>query len=113
MPFDGRGGQVVSLSFDEFTSLCPVTGQPDFGTITISFVPNDKLIESKSFKLFLGSFRNHQTFHESVVQTVFDLVVKLLGDVPLRVVGDFKPRGAVKIVTQRSQRLGELKALEG
>ena len=113
VPFSGTGDQVVTLRFDEFTSLCPVTGQPDFGSLSISFVPSDRLIESKSLKLYLGSFRNHRVFHEGVVQLVFDRVVELIGDVPLRVSGDFVPRGGVKIVTQRSQRLDELKRLEG
>ena len=101
------------MTFAEFTSLCPVTGQPDFGSVTLSFVPRAALIESKSLKLYLGSFRSHAVFHEAVVQTVFDRARELLGDVPLRVSGDFVPRGGVKIVTQRSHRLPELLALEG
>lgn len=113
VPFSGTGDQVVSLTFSEFTSLCPVTGQPDFGSLTLAFVPTSALIESKSLKLYFGSFRNHPVFHEAVVQAVFDRVAELLGDVPLRVSGDFAPRGGVKIVTQRSRRLAELRALEG
>lgn len=111
VPFAGTGDQLVSLGFAEFTSLCPVTGQPDFGAITVSYLPSDKLIESKAFKLYLGSFRNHAVFHEGVVQAVFDRCQELLGDVPLCVHGDFVPRGGVKIVTSRSHLLQRLRDL--
>jgi NADPH-dependent 7-cyano-7-deazaguanine reductase QueF len=62
--------------------------------------------------MYLGSFRNHAIFHEGVVQTVFDRCRELLGDVPIRVHGDFTPRGGVKIVTTRSHRLDEVRALD-
>lgn len=112
VPFNGTGDQLVTLGFAEFTSLCPVTGQPDFGSITVTYVPSDKLIESKAFKLYLGSFRNHAIFHEGVVQTVFDRCREVLGEVPLRIHGDFMPRGGVKIVTTRAHRLDKIRALE-
>lgn len=113
VPFEGTGNQVVEMSFAEFTALCPVTGQPDFGTVSLVYIPKTALIESKSLKLYLGSFRNHAIFHEGVVSAVFERISELLGDVPLEVRGDFIPRGGVKIVTSKSNRLDEIRALHG
>ena len=63
---------VVRLSAPEFTTLCPITGQPDFATIVVDYAPSDRLVESKSFKLFLGSFRNFGTFHEDCTVYIHD-----------------------------------------
>ena len=63
---------VVSMAFPEYTSLCPVTGQPDFGTIVVEFIPDQKCVESKSFKLYMFAYRNHQSFMESITNTILE-----------------------------------------
>ena len=68
----------VKFNCPEFTSLCPITGQPDFATIIISYVPDEKLVESKSLKLYLFSFRNHGDFHEDVVNIIMKDLIKLM-----------------------------------
>jgi 7-cyano-7-deazaguanine reductase len=81
----------------EFTSICPVTGQPDFGILVIDYVPKDWLIESKSLKLYLQSFRNHGAFHEGVTVTIGRRVAALLKPHWLRIGGYFNPRGGMPI----------------
>ena len=88
---------VVGLDCREFTSLCPVTGQPDFGRILISYVPGDLCVESKSLKLYLGAYRNHGAFHEDCVNTIADDLVAAIAPRYLRVFGDFNPRGGIAI----------------
>ncbi len=88
----------VTLTSDEFTCLCPITHQPDYATIKIRYVPDAKLIESKSLKLYLTSFRNHGTFHEEVVNTIADDLIKLLEPRYLEVEGLFNVRGGISIV---------------
>ena len=83
----------VKFNCPEFTSLCPITGQPDFATIYISYVPDIKMVESKSLKLYLFSFRNHGDFHEDVVNIIMKDLVKLLEPRYLEVWGKFLPRG--------------------
>ena len=68
----------VKFNCPEFTSLCPITGQPDFATVTISYVPDERLVESKSLKLYLFSFRNHGDFHEDVINIIMKDLIKLL-----------------------------------
>ena len=68
----------VKFNCPEFTSLCPITGQPDFATIYISYVPNVKMVESKSLKLYLFSFRNHGDFHEDCVNIIMKDLIKLM-----------------------------------
>ncbi|MFA5900054.1 MAG: preQ(1) synthase [Hyphomicrobium sp.] len=81
----------------EFTSLCPVTGQPDFAHIVIDYVPRDWLVESKSLKLYLGSFRNHGAFHEDCTIAIAKRLVALLDPVWLRIGGYWYPRGGIPI----------------
>jgi 7-cyano-7-deazaguanine reductase len=81
----------------EFTSLCPVTGQPDFAHLVIDYVPRRWLVESKSLKLFLGSYRNHGAFHEDCTIEVADRLVKLLSPRWLRIGGYWFPRGGIPI----------------
>jgi 7-cyano-7-deazaguanine reductase len=88
---------VVGLECAEFTSLCPITGQPDFGRILIHYVPSEWCVESKSLKLYLGAFRNHGTFHESAVNQIADDLNVRLSPRYLRVFGDFRPRGGIAI----------------
>jgi 7-cyano-7-deazaguanine reductase len=87
------------IEFDcpEFTSLCPVTGQPDFGRITVRYVANRLCLESKSLKLYLHSFRNRGAFHEEVVNVVLDDIVRAVKPRRATVAGDFRPRGGIAI----------------
>ena len=82
---------------DEFTSLCPRTGQPDFAKFEIIYIPNSKMVESKSLKLYLFSFRNHGEFHEDVTNRIFNDLWQLLEPKYLRVFGDFAARGGIAI----------------
>ncbi|MDD7408146.1 MAG: preQ(1) synthase [Anaerovoracaceae bacterium] len=87
----------VKFNCPEFTSLCPITGQPDFAEITISYVPDVKMVESKSLKLYLFSFRNHGDFHEDCVNIIMDDLIKLMEPRYIEVLGRFLPRGGISI----------------
>lgn len=87
----------TSLVCTEFTSLCPKTGQPDFAKIFINYIAADKMVESKSLKLYLFSFRNHGDFHEDCVQKICDDLFALMKPRYLEVVGEFTPRGGIAI----------------
>ena len=88
---------VARFTFPEFTSICPVTGQPDFGIIMIDYVPDEWLVESKSLKLYLQSFRNHGSFHEDCTIGIGKRLVELLSPHWLRIGGYFNPRGGMPI----------------
>lgn len=88
---------VVSFDAYEFTSLCPKTGQPDFAKIIISYVPNDRMVESKSLKLYLFSFRNHGDFHEDCVNIIMKDLIRLMDPKYIEVKGIFSPRGGISI----------------
>lgn len=92
----GRDYTIV-LDCPEFTSRCPVTSQPDFGRITIEYVPGRWCIESKSLKLYLYSFRNHGTFQEAAVNRILDDLVRICRPRRMRVHGDFAARGGISI----------------
>lgn len=87
----------VKFNCPEFTSLCPITGQPDFATVYLSYVPDQKLVESKSLKLYLFSFRQHGDFHEDVVNVIMKDLIRLLEPKYIEVWGKFLPRGGVSI----------------
>ena len=87
----------VKFNCPEFTSLCPITGQPDFATIIISYVRDQKLVESKSLKLYLFTFRNHGDFHEDVVNVIMKDLIALLDPKYIEVWGRFLPRGGLSI----------------
>ncbi len=87
----------VKFNCPEFTTLCPITGQPDFANIIISYVPDEKLVESKSLKLYLFSFRQHGDFHEDVVNTIMNDLIRLLDPKYIEVWGKFLPRGGLSI----------------
>src|SRR4051794_4039779 len=91
-PRAGRDYQ-VEFVFPEFTSVCPVTGQPDFATITVRYIPDRKCVEMKSLKLYYFSFRNKGIFYESVVNTILDDLVAVLKPRYMQVTGDFAVRG--------------------
>ncbi len=88
---------VARFTFPEFTSICPVTGQPDFGILMIDYVPDKWLVESKSLKLYLQSFRNHGAFHEDCTVAIGAAIVDLLEPQWLRIGGYFNPRGGMPI----------------
>ena len=88
---------MVMLNCPEFTSLCPKTGQPDFAEIRISYVPDVRMVESKSLKLYLFSFRSHGDFHEDVVNTIMKDLIKLMDPKYIEVTGLFTPRGGISI----------------
>ncbi len=88
---------VARFTQPEFTSLCPVTGQPDFAHLVIDYVPRDYLVESKSLKLYLGAFRNHGAFHEDCTVAIGKRVASLLNPHFLRIGGYWYPRGGMPI----------------
>ena len=88
---------IVSMVFPEFTSLCPVTGQPDFASIAVEFIPDTLCVESKSFKLYMFAFRNHQSFMESITNAVLDDMIGAIDPFWCRVKGLFVPRGGVRL----------------
>ena len=87
----------VQFNCPEFTSLCPITGQPDFAEIKIMYIPDKKMVESKSLKLYLFSFRNHGDFHEDCVNTIMKDLIKLMEPKYIEVYGLFLPRGGISI----------------
>lgn len=87
----------VKFNCPEFTSLCPITGQPDFATITIAYIPSERMVESKSLKLYLFSFRNHGDFHEDCVNIIMKDLIRLMDPKYIEVWGKFTPRGGISI----------------
>jgi 7-cyano-7-deazaguanine reductase len=98
--FENPGGQdyLITIELPEFTAMCPRTGNPDFATIHIAYIPGKYCVELKALKLFISSFRNDGVFHEAVTNQIFDILQKLLEPKYLRVIGDFNRRGNVKTV---------------
>ena len=88
---------LIRFTCPEFTSLCPVTGAPDFAHLMIDYVPRDWIVESKSLKLYLGSFRNHGAFHEACTTGIAQRLVKEIDPVWLRIGGYWYPRGGIPI----------------
>ena len=91
---------LVTLETDEFTCLCPKTGQPDFATIQVEYIPDKLIVESKSFKLYIWSYRNEGVFHEHVTNTILDDLVKALDPHWCKVTGLFNVRGGVGITVE-------------
>ncbi len=87
----------VQFNCPEFTSLCPITGQPDFAEIKIMYLPDKKMVESKSLKLYLFSFRNHGDFHEDCVNIIMKDLIRLMEPKYIEVIGLFLPRGGISI----------------
>lgn len=87
----------VQFNCPEFTSLCPITGQPDFAEIKIMYLPGKKMVESKSLKLYLFSFRNHGDFHEDCINIIMKDLVRLMQPKYIEVLGIFTPRGGISI----------------
>jgi len=90
----------INISFPEFTCLCPRSGYPDFATIKINYIPDRKIVELKSLKLYLNSFRNDYLSHEEVTNKIYSELEKRLNPRFLEVIGDFNPRGNVKTLVR-------------
>lgn len=93
----GKRAYVISLNCPEFTTLCPITGQPDFARIEINYIPQHKCIESKALKLYLFSFRNIGSFHEAVTNRILDDLVNATAPQWMEVIGHFSARGGISI----------------
>ena len=87
----------VKFNTPEFTTLCPITGQPDFATLYISYIPDEKMVESKSLKMYLFSFRNQGDFHEDVINVIVNDLVETIAPRYIEVWGKFTPRGGISI----------------
>ena len=92
----------ITLNCPEFSSLCPVTGQPDAAKIVIRYVPGELCVETKSLKFYLASFRNHPAFNEEIVNRILDDLVAALQPQEIHVRGDFAPRGGIQLTTEAS-----------
>ena len=109
---------VVRFDCPEFTTLCPKTGQPDFGHIYIRYIPRERMVESKSLKLYLFSFRNHGDFHEDCVNIIMKDLVRVMDPRYIEVEGRFMPRGGISIHPfanwgdEEHSRLAETRRLE-
>ncbi len=90
----------ILIDIPEFTSVCPKTGLPDFGALTLRYMPRDKCLELKSFKEYLTEYRNLGIFQENIVNQVLDDVVKACNPVWVKVVGDFRPRGGISTIVE-------------
>ena len=88
---------MVTFKCPEFTCICPITGQPDFATVYINYVPDVKMVESKSLKLYLFGFRNHGDFHDDSVNVIMKDLIKLMDPKYIEVKGVFYPRGGISI----------------
>ena len=95
----------VQFNCPEFTSLCPITGQPDFAEIKIMYIPGERMVESKSLKLYLFSFRNHGDFHEDCVNVIMKDLVKLMDPKYIEVIGLFTPRGGISYEHLAEERM--------
>ena len=98
-PNPGRDYE-IEFACPEFTCLCPRTGQPDFATITIRYVPDQRILESKSLKLYLWSFRDEGHFHEHVTNVILDDLVAALDPIRCEVIGAFNVRGGISITVE-------------
>lgn len=94
-PFPNRDYEIETIC-PEFTSLCPKTGQPDFGTLTITYIPDRLCYELKSLKLYLQAFRNHGAFYEHVTNAILDDLVAVTQPRWMKIVGAFTPRGGIR-----------------
>ena len=94
-PYPNRD-YVIDTVCPEFTSVCPITGQPDFGTLTISYVPDKLCFELKSLKLYLQQYRNHGAFYEHVTNSILDDLVAVTKPRSMKIVADFTPRGGIR-----------------
>jgi len=100
-PNHHRGREyTITMKTEEFTTICPLTGQPDFAKISIQYIPDQKILESKSLKLYLWSFRNRGVFHEHVTNEILDDIVSALEPLFCKVKADFAVRGGISIMIE-------------
>ncbi len=101
---------LIAMECPEFTCLCPMTGQPDFATVKLRYVPRERCVELKSLKLYFWSFRNEGAFHEAVTNRICDDLVKLLDPLWLEVTGDFTVRGGIHtaVVVRHGEKPAEV-----
>ncbi len=99
----------ISISFAEFTCLCPRSGYPDFATIRITYIPDKNIVELKSLKLYLNSFRDVSVSHEEVTNRIYGEMERMLAPRFLEVTGDFNPRGNVKTIIKVSSTMDRKK----
>lgn len=104
-----KNDQWVTFVCTEFTSLCPITSQPDFAKIFINYIADQKMVESKALKLYLYSFRNHGDFHEDCIQKICNDLVVLLKPRYIEVIGEFTPRGGIAIFPYSNAHNGQKK----
>src|SRR5260221_9678069 len=97
----------VRLETNEFTAVCPMTGQPDFAHLIVEYIPREKIVESKSFKLYIWSFRNEGIFHEHVTNVILDDLVAALDPHWCRVIGEFGVRGGIAITVTAEHHRAE------
>lgn len=102
-PYPQRDYEIATIC-PEFTSMCPKTGQPDFGTLTITYIPNEKCFELKSLKLYLHQFRNHGAFYESVTNHILDDLVAVTEPRWMKLVAEFTPRGGIRTTVKVEHR---------
>ena len=93
---------LIEIKIPEFTCLCPVTGQPDFGEIEINYIPSDVIVETKSLKMYLASYRNEKTFNEAAVNSMLEDLVALLKPERIEVKGTFAQRGGIQLTVTAS-----------
>jgi 7-cyano-7-deazaguanine reductase len=96
---------IIEINFPEFTCLCPRSGYPDFATIKLKYIPDKKIVELKSLKLYLNSFRDKYISHEASINKIYEDLKKLLNPRFIEVIGDFNPRGNVKTVIKVSSEI--------
>ena len=105
-PYPTRDYEITHVA-PEFTSVCPKTGHPDFGTLTLRYVPGDRCVELKSLKLFLQSYRNHGAFYEQVTNEIADALIELMEPRELELTADWTPRGGLhSTIVVRLDRAG-------
>jgi 7-cyano-7-deazaguanine reductase len=98
----------IQLDCPEFTSLCPVTGQPDFAVLQIRYIPGDSCVETKSLKFYLASFRNHPSFNEEVVNRILDDLVAACEPRKMIVIGEFGSRGGISLTVEAAHPAGDI-----
>jgi 7-cyano-7-deazaguanine reductase len=102
-PYEYPGREIeVSFSMPEFTAICPFSDFPDFATIDLTYVPNERCVELKSLKLYVNSFRNVKIFHEHVINKILEDFVKAVDPLRVKIEGDFHVRGNIKTVVRAS-----------
>ena len=104
-PFPNRDYEIETVC-PEFTSMCPKTGQPDFGTLTITCIPDQKCYELKSLKLYLQQYRNHGAFYENVTNVILDDLVAVTEPRWMKIVAEFTPRGGIRTTVTVEHRAG-------